>query len=115
DDLADLFLRANVDADRRLVHHKDFRLRPKPFCEKDLLLIASRKLPRQSQWPRGVYAQPLDVSFRRAVHLGEIQPATRAAKARQDRKADVLDKREVGQDSLAKTVASEKRNPAFKR
>ena len=95
DDLADLFLRADVDADRRLVHDEHFRPRLQPFCEQNLLLIASGKLARQRQRAGRVYAQTLDVSLRRALHLREIQRAANAAKARQDRKADILDEREI--------------------
>ena len=46
-DFPDLFLRADIDADRRLVHDEYFRLRLQPFGEQDLLLIASGKLARQ--------------------------------------------------------------------
>ena len=48
DDLADFFLRADIDANRRLVHHEYLWLRLQPFGEQNLLLVASRKLTRKS-------------------------------------------------------------------
>ena len=60
-------------------------------------------------------AQPLDVLRCRALHLREIKGAAAAAKARQDRKADILDEREIGQNALAKPVAGQERDPALER
>src|ERR1700678_1229362 len=44
DELVEVGLRLDVDADRRLVDDEDLRLRRQPFCDRHLLLIPAREI-----------------------------------------------------------------------
>ena len=58
DQLADLGLRAHIDADGRLVHDEDARLGAQPLGEQDLLLVAAAERADRRLRPGRTDPQP---------------------------------------------------------
>ena len=115
DDGANLGLRADIDADGRLVHDEDLRLGLQPLGEQHLLLVAAGKLARLRLRAGRAHAQPRDVALGGRLHFLPVERAGEAGEARQDRQADVLGQRELRKDALAQPVAGEERDAGCKR
>ncbi len=115
DDGADLGLGADIDADRRLVHDEDPRVRLQPFGEQHLLLVAARQLarpapaaraPAPSAWP---CCGPRCLPWR-ADRAGRDRARSGTGSAGRCSRSG-----EVRQDALAEAVAGDQRDAGGKR